>query len=74
MQALGLLLLPYRGLALITLAVLRRFDSMELLHPVGPRLYVGRLPLPSEHAKLTAARGDVGPEPLCRVSATLEKS
>jgi diacylglycerol kinase (ATP) len=34
--------------------VLRRFDSMELLHPVGPRLYVGRLPSPSEHAKLTA--------------------
>lgn len=53
-QALGLLLLPYRVLARITLALLRRCDSMELMHPIGPRLYVGRLPLRSEQAKLTA--------------------
>lgn len=54
MRVLRLLLLPYRVLARITLALLRPFDSMELLHPVGPRLYVGRLPLASEQAKLTA--------------------
>ncbi|SIO33904.1 Dual specificity phosphatase, catalytic domain [Singulisphaera sp. GP187] len=53
-QTLGLLLLPYRALARITLAVLRRFDSMELMHPVGPRLFVGRHPSPSEQAELSA--------------------
>jgi diacylglycerol kinase (ATP) len=52
MPAIGLLLLPYRFLARVTLSMLRRFDSMELMHPVGPRLFVGRLPLPSEHTRL----------------------
>lgn len=51
-QAIGLLLWPYRFLARVTLAMLRPFDSMELLHRVGPRLYVGRHPSPSEQTRL----------------------
>jgi hypothetical protein len=46
------LFLPYRLLAGLVFALLRRFDSMDLMHPVGARLYVGRLPLPADHPRL----------------------
>lgn len=55
MQAVDLLLLPYRVLARLTLSLARRFDSMEMMHPVGHRLYVGRIPFPSEHGRLSEA-------------------
>src|SRR5829696_564976 len=50
--AVDLLLLPYRLLARLTFVLLRRLDSMELMHPVGTRLYVGRIPLPADHSRL----------------------
>jgi predicted protein tyrosine phosphatase len=52
MQAVDLLLLPYRLLARVTFGVLRRLDPMDLMHPVGTRLFVGRLPLPADHGRL----------------------
>jgi hypothetical protein len=48
----GWLLWPYRRLALATLALWRRFDSMELAHAVGPRLFVGRRPRGADAARL----------------------
>jgi hypothetical protein len=53
--AVDVLVLPYRVLARVTFALLRRLDSMELMHPVGTRLYVGRIPLPSERSRLADA-------------------
>jgi diacylglycerol kinase (ATP) len=55
MHVVGALVLPYRLLARLTLALLRRFDSMEMMHVVGTRLYVGRIPFPSEHPRLAEA-------------------
>ena len=54
-RLIGLLLLPYRLLAGITIALARRFDTMEMMHPVGPRLFVGRIPFPHERGHLQAA-------------------
>lgn len=53
MQAVDLLLLPYRLLARVTFGVLRRLDPNDLMHPVGTRLFVGRLPLPADHSRLS---------------------
>lgn len=46
------LLLPYQGLAGFTLHLYRRLDREEMMNQVAPRLYVGRLPFPSEHGWL----------------------
>ena len=50
-----LLILPYRLLARVTCGLLSRYDSMEMMHPVAHRLYVGRLPHPADHAALKQA-------------------
>ncbi len=49
------LLFPYRILAWIVVGIARRFDSMELMNPVGTRLYVGRLPRPADGRRLAEA-------------------
>jgi hypothetical protein len=54
-RGLDLLLLPYRLLARLVFGLLRRLDPMDLMHPVGARLYVGRLPLPADHRRLSEA-------------------
>jgi protein-tyrosine phosphatase len=54
MRVWDLLLPPYRILARMGCLVLRRFDSMDPMHAVGTRLYVGRIPVRSERAKLEA--------------------
>jgi hypothetical protein len=51
--AIDVLLFPYAVLARLTLGLLRRCDSMEPFHPVGERLYVGRLPFREEHSRLS---------------------
>lgn len=52
---LDILLFPYRILAWVVAAALRRVDSMGPMHAVGTRLYVGRLPRPSDRQQLAEA-------------------
>jgi hypothetical protein len=49
------ILLPYAVLAGLTLYLSRWFDREDLMNPVGPGLFVGRLPFPSEHPRLADA-------------------
>lgn len=51
----GALFLPYRVAAGLVCIGLRRFDSMGPMHSVGPRIYVGRIPLPHERSALMDA-------------------
>ncbi len=55
MRVIDLLLLPYRLLARLTVSLAHRFDSMEMMHPVGPRLFVGRIPFPHDRYRLQEA-------------------
>lgn len=49
------LLLPYRVGADLVIRVLGRFDPMDLMNPVGTRLYVGRRPRRSDRERLARA-------------------
>jgi hypothetical protein len=52
---LDVLLLPYRAVAWLVVFLMRRFDSMEMMHSVGTRLYVGRAPRARDRARLEGA-------------------
>ncbi len=67
MRVLRLLLLPYRVLARITLALLRRFDSDGVAPPGRPAALRGAAAVGLGAGKVDGGRGDGGLEPLCGI-------
>jgi hypothetical protein len=49
------ILLPYLGLAGLTLSLARRIDREDPMNPFAPGLFIGRLPFPSDWDRLATA-------------------